>query len=168
MALPNGPELSVAVLAMTSRCCVFPVNPQNTQGEILGDMQSVNAKAIIVQAGQQNDHLIQVARDMRIPVISLTPDANTCALFDLKLHEQSPTVKADEKNALKLDEWTPRHGHSLVLHTSGTSGKKKIVPYSLNTICVGAACVLQSWELREDDVDLNMMPLVLALSFVKY
>ncbi|CAM9906168.1 unnamed protein product, partial [Phaeothamnion confervicola] len=47
----------------------------------------------------------------------------------------------------------------LVLHTSGTSGKKKVVPYPLENVCVGAACVAAAWAMTPRDVNLNMMPL---------
>ena len=47
----------------------------------------------------------------------------------------------------------------LLLHTSGTSGNKKLVPYSLDMVAVGAACIISSWNLSPDDVCLNMMPL---------
>lgn len=158
LLLPNGPELSVAVLSVASRCCAFPVNPQNTHGEIQADMESVRAKAMIVQSGQHNEHLLDVAKAMSIPLIELTPSETRCGAFELRLHSSSPVSKVVEESETKLER-TPRDGHALVLHTSGTSGKKKIVPYTLNTICVGAACVLMSWELTEQDVDLNMMPL---------
>ena len=48
---------------------------------------------------------------------------------------------------------------ALILHTSGTSGTKKIVPYPLKNILVGAACIQASWCLGPSDVNLNMMPL---------
>ncbi|RKO85156.1 hypothetical protein BDK51DRAFT_9777, partial [Blyttiomyces helicus] len=48
---------------------------------------------------------------------------------------------------------------ALVLRTSGTSGNKKTVPYTLRTLCVGAVCVARSWGLAPHDVNLNMMPL---------
>ncbi|TBU29893.1 acetyl-CoA synthetase-like protein [Dichomitus squalens] len=48
---------------------------------------------------------------------------------------------------------------SLILHTSGTSGKKKVVPYTLRSLIVGTCAVIRSWNLRDDDVNMNMMPL---------
>lgn len=35
----------------------------------------------------------------------------------------------------------------LLLHTSGTSGNKKLVPYSLESLVVGVACIISSWRL---------------------
>ncbi|KAJ6465986.1 AMP-dependent synthetase and ligase [Mycena vulgaris] len=48
---------------------------------------------------------------------------------------------------------------SLILHTSGTSGKKKVVPYTLLSLIVGTCAVVESWDLQPADVNLNMMPL---------
>jgi acyl-CoA synthetase (AMP-forming)/AMP-acid ligase II len=39
------------------------------------------------------------------------------------------------------------------------SGKKKTVPYTLDTLTVGATCVIASWGLCPGDVCFNMMPL---------
>ena len=39
------------------------------------------------------------------------------------------------------------------------SGKKKTVPYTLDTLAVGATCVIASWGLGTSDVCFNMMPL---------
>jgi len=47
----------------------------------------------------------------------------------------------------------------LLLHTSGTSGNKKLVPYSLDMLVIGVGCIVASWNLTASDVCLNMMPL---------
>jgi acyl-CoA synthetase (AMP-forming)/AMP-acid ligase II len=47
----------------------------------------------------------------------------------------------------------------LLLHTSGTSGNKKLVPYSMDMIIIGVGCIVSSWNLQSSDVCLNMMPL---------
>ncbi|KAJ3020615.1 UNVERIFIED_CONTAM: hypothetical protein HDU68_010093 [Siphonaria sp. JEL0065] len=49
---------------------------------------------------------------------------------------------------------------AMILRTSGTSGNKKTVPYTLKTLVIGAICVAESWGLeRGVDINLNMMPL---------
>ena len=35
----------------------------------------------------------------------------------------------------------------------------QVVPYTLESLVVGAACVASSWHLEPSDVNLNMMPL---------
>lgn len=66
---------------------------------------------------------------------------------------REPNVAA--KNFMKLD-----HPETvLLLHTSGTSGNKKLVPYSMDMIVTGVGCIVASWDLGPTDVCLNMMPL---------
>jgi len=48
---------------------------------------------------------------------------------------------------------------ALVLHTSGTTGKPKIVPLSQRNLCISAANVSQTLELQPEDRCLNVMPL---------
>ena len=68
-------------------------------------------------------------------------------------------MKGMSMGTMDVAGWTQPDQHALVLHTSGTSGKKKIVPYTLRTIVVGSACITKSWMLTADDINLNMMPL---------
>lgn len=44
-------------------------------------------------------------------------------------------------------------------HWHALSGEKKTVPYSLDTLAVGATCVIASWGLGPSDVCFNTMPL---------
>ncbi len=48
---------------------------------------------------------------------------------------------------------------ALELFTSGTSGRKKLVPIRLHDLCVGAACIAAALELGPEDRGYNMMPL---------
>ncbi|KAJ3243572.1 hypothetical protein HDU78_000332 [Chytriomyces hyalinus] len=58
-----------------------------------------------------------------------------------------------------IHEHTDPEDTVMILRTSGTSGNKKTVPYTLRTLIVGAKCVAESWGLSPQDVNLNMMPL---------
>ncbi|KAJ6566152.1 hypothetical protein B0H19DRAFT_940473 [Mycena capillaripes] len=46
---------------------------------------------------------------------------------------------------------------SLILQTSGTSGKKKVVSYTLLSLIVGTCAAVESWGLRSRD---KLMPLL--------
>eukprot|EP00899_Mesostigma_viride_P029467 jgi/Mesvir1/9705/Mv12179-RA.4 len=48
---------------------------------------------------------------------------------------------------------------ALVLHTSGSTGNKKVVPILLGDMLVGALCIAAATELQPDDVCCNTMPL---------
>ena len=48
---------------------------------------------------------------------------------------------------------------ALVLHTSGSTGRKKVVPVSARALVVGAVCVAASQLLSPADLCCNTMPL---------
>jgi acyl-CoA synthetase (AMP-forming)/AMP-acid ligase II len=86
-------------------------------------------------------------------IIYLTPkQSGPAGLFDLSLINQlaSKVESYPEAPPARL------HGLndcSLILHTSGTSGKKKVVPYTLRSLIIGTLAVVKSWNLRPDDVN---------------
>ena len=154
IAMPNGPELGICLLTVCSRACAVPLNPNGTADEIRRDLEAVHAKVVISLEG--TTHIEGAARQMGIPIIHLTPSKSTCGLFTIA----SPSAKfGAHQTATARDQMTAPLDHALVLFTSGTSGKKKVVPYTLSNMVVGAACIIKSWGLRPDDVNLNMMPL---------
>ena len=153
IAIPNGPELGICLLTICSRACAVPVNPDGTTDELRRDLEAVHAKVVIALADAT--HIEEAARQMGIPIVHLTPSKSTCGLFTVA----SPSSKNGSQGVPVRDQMTAPLDHALVLFTSGTSGKKKIVPYTLSNMVVGAACIIKSWGLRPDDVNLNMMPL---------
>ena len=48
---------------------------------------------------------------------------------------------------------------ALLLQTSGSTGTKKLVPYTLEAVVLGSMCIAASMGLSETDVCCNMMPL---------
>ncbi|OZJ05493.1 hypothetical protein BZG36_01888 [Bifiguratus adelaidae] len=79
----------------------------------------------------------------------------------LEVISLTPTPK--EKPGLSFSRSVSRLNRpediAMILQTSGTSGKKKIVPYRLRTLAVGTTCVAYSWGLKPYDLNVNMMPL---------
>lgn len=150
--LPNGPELAVCLLGVLSHWCAAPINPTYTNVEIESELRSTKAQAIIILAGAQiNDSAIAAAKAANIGVIVITPHGLITGIFHMALLipvPSQPMMPAISKNST-----------SLLLHTSGTSGNKKLVPYSLEMILIGVGCIVSSWNLNHLDVCLNMMPL---------
>ena len=162
--LPNGPELAVTMISVVSRWCAAPINPTNTREEIKAELESTRAMAIIIMAGAAaNEGALEAAKALDIGVIVITPTGAVSGLFHLALQHKVPvaalskgyTVAETTRGFVQYD-----HPEAvLLLHTSGTSGNKKLVPYSLDMIIVGVACIISSWNLGPTDVCLNMMPL---------
>ncbi|KAJ7663603.1 AMP-dependent synthetase and ligase [Mycena rosella] len=156
IALPTGPENALALLALASYHTCAPVNASCTAPELLDDARRLNAKAIVTTRDAEARLELRALRDaLGCEVVFVEPRVSgQCGVFDM-------AVMGAEQMQVQGAPST-RHGlkdQSLILHTSGTSGKKKVVPYSLLSLIVGTCAVVESWDLRPTDVNLNMMPL---------
>ncbi|NML95757.1 AMP-binding protein [Novosphingobium olei] len=151
IAIPEGPELAVCLLGVGMRCTVVPMNPWNPEAEIAADLAETGARAVIVPVGEDFDHIRRAARGCGIAVADLVRHPDAVGLFDLT------------GDALPAGtNWRRFNGPddiALELFTSGTSGRKKLVPIRLHDLCVGAACIAAALELGPDDRGYNMMPL---------
>lgn len=123
------------------------MNPGNTDEELKADLTRIHTKAVLVPADVSPDR-VSAFESCGIRVLKIKPRA-PCGVFDI---EGKPAEAAIRNPSGVRDA-------ILILATSGTSGTKKIVPYTLETIVIGAACVAASWALGPSDVNLNMMPL---------
>lgn len=156
--LPNGPELAVTLVCVVSQWCAAPINLTNTWEEIKSELLSTKCVAIVIMTGANgNEAALRAAEELNIGVITLTSLGTTTGLFRTKLLR---SVQADTGAVAVQDiHQLGTKRTVLLLHTSGTSGNKKLVPYSLDTLMVGVGCIVSSWALQPTDVCLNMMPL---------
>ena len=148
--LPNGPEMAVAFVAVASGATCAPLNPSYRHSEFDFYMSDVNARALIVWSGMPSPAR-EVARTRDIPVIELTPTLEAEAgIFRLTGEDRATSsggVFAEPQDI------------ALVLHTSGTTSRPKIVPLTQTNICSSGHNIALTLELREDDRCLNIMPL---------
>lgn len=153
VALPTTPENALALLALASYHTTAPVNATCTAAELFEDAGRLGAKAVFTTADAEERLELRNLRDkLGCEIIYMHARSyGPCGLFDMTL--------MDIPEASMPSYFTPPsqlHGledQSLVLHTSGTSGKKKVVPYSLRSLIVGTCAVIISWDLREEDVN---------------
>lgn len=159
MALPTGPENALALLSVAAYHTCAPVNNSCTAGELKDDAVRLRAKAVVTTyEAAERLNVYELRQEHGMEIIFIEPRTQGPAgLFDMSfLGNDGPVPAGNNRRPSQL------HGlehQSLVLHTSGTSGKKKVVPYSLRHLIVGTCCVVQSWELRPESVNMNMMPL---------
>ena len=158
VAIPEGPELAVCLLAVSMRCTAVPMNPWNPEGEIAADLAETGAKAVIVPLGEDFDHIRRAARGCGAAVIGLARHPEETGLFDLV--SEGPCAGGDGPSASSDGRrFNGPNDTALELFTSGTSGRKKRVSIRLRDLCVGAACIAAALELRPEDRGYNMMPL---------
>lgn len=160
VVLPNGPELAVSFLLFTSQCVFAPLNPTLSKEDFMFEFKDLKAKAIVVQKSF-NSSLFQtmeeISKELNLQLINLIPDSHTCGLFSL----ESLTLKSQNEfpNNSNPGIFLNRTDVCLVLHTSGTTSKPKIVPLTHENLCVAAICIGSTLQLTSTDVGLNMMPL---------
>jgi acyl-CoA synthetase (AMP-forming)/AMP-acid ligase II/acyl carrier protein len=151
IVLPNGPEMAVAFLSLIAGTACAPLNPAYQAKEFDFYLSDINARAVIVQAGMDSP-VRSVAGSKNIPVIELIPLKEAEAgLFKLKF---TGKTSADPKTGLSVSD-----DIALVLHTSGTTSRPKIVPLTQRNIFASACNVSLSLQLNNSDRCLNIMPL---------
>ncbi|MCJ7767549.1 acyl--CoA ligase, partial [Candidatus Bathyarchaeota archaeon] len=148
VVIPNGPEMAVAFLSVSSGATCAPLNPSYQAEEFDFFLSDLKAKALIVQTGTDSP-AIRVAEKKGIELVRLTPVSEAGA-FTLDC----------EKNAFSVAPGFAQPADvALVLHTSGTTARPKIVPLTHHNICTSANNIRETLRLENSDCCLNVMPL---------
>jgi acyl-CoA synthetase (AMP-forming)/AMP-acid ligase II/acetyltransferase-like isoleucine patch superfamily enzyme/acyl carrier protein len=153
LALPNGPVLGLALLATANYYTAAPVTVASGPEQFQSDVVQAGASVVLVTRPDLHRLGLEDAwvREAGIEVILV--EAKDDSTFDMTYSNGSPVVVSTKSKPNGSDDI------ALVLFTSGTSGKKKVVPYTVHTIISGVGFVIESWGLTKDDVCINMMPL---------
>jgi acyl-CoA synthetase (AMP-forming)/AMP-acid ligase II len=150
LVLPNGPEVAVAFLAAACCAVAAPLNPAYSAAEFEFYLSDLNARALVVQAGVDSP-AIQVARNQGTPVVEFSsqPD-DPAGVFEFKGFSPAPNTSVDLPQAEDV---------ALVLHTSGTTARPKMVPLTHQNLCASAHHIGEALSLGPADCCLNIMPL---------
>ncbi|GAB7347116.1 hypothetical protein MBLNU459_g3241t1 [Dothideomycetes sp. NU459] len=153
LALPNGPLLGVAILATTAYYTAAPMSVATGGEQFRSDILQSGASVILAirsdisRLGLSDPWVLEAG----IEVILL--DVNGDSTFNMTYVDLSPVIPVMGNTPNGPDDI------ALILFTSGTSGKKKVVPYTVHTMVSGIAFVIESWGLTQTDICMNMMPL---------
>ncbi len=153
IVLDNGPEMASAFVAVAAAATTAPLNPAYRADEFRFYLEDLGARLLMVEAGSESP-AVAVARELGMAVaeVSVADDAPAGA-FTLALGEGSSLSSSPRTGPVAADDT------ALVLHTSGTTSRPKIVPLSQANICASAAHIAASLELVPGDRCLNIMPL---------
>jgi len=150
IVLPNGPEAASLFLAVGSAAAAAPLNPHYRDSEFEFYLSDARCRALIILEGDQS-LAGSVAGGMGIPVIRLAVGAgNPAGLFTL---EGDPAGDAARPGLATPEDV------ALVLHTSGTTSRPKLVPLTQANLCASALSIRESLRLAPEDRCLNVMPL---------
>ncbi|HIF07924.1 MAG TPA: AMP-dependent synthetase [Gemmatimonadetes bacterium] len=153
IVLPNGPEMASAFVSIAAGTTTAPLNPGYRRAEYDFYLEDLAAKALIVEAGSESDS-VESARSLGIPVLTLrVPEGARAGEFEI---EADPDVELEPTTSPGP---TQPDDVALVLHTSGTTSRPKIVPLLHRNVCASAKNIRATLSLTPEDRCLNVMPL---------
>jgi acyl-CoA synthetase (AMP-forming)/AMP-acid ligase II len=151
--LPNGACAATAFLGVAAGATAAPLNPAYRADELDFYLSDLGAKALVVAAGLDTP-APEVAARLGIPTIRLTPeDDRGAGRYRLELTAQMQPAAPRRGGFGEGDEI------ALVLHTSGTTSRPKIVPLAYRNTCASARNVAATLRLTSTDTGLVIMPL---------
>ncbi|WP_227268666.1 acyl--CoA ligase [Roseobacter weihaiensis] len=149
IVLPNGPEMAAAFITIAQVAVTAPLNPAYREEEYVFYLDDLKAKALVVMADDEGP-AVAAAGTLGIKVIRVTvPDgapAGTITLTSEASGEADTTAPGPEDVAL-------------ILHTSGTTSRPKIVPLLHSNVAASAEHIRVSLDLTPADRCMNVMPL---------
>jgi oxalate---CoA ligase len=153
LALANGPELAVALLAVSRCMTCAPLNPALEEASLQRLLATMRIDALIAPA-RRDSAAVRAALRLGIPVIGL--DAATdgpagCLTLDgtvVELARGGVAPVAPEPDDV-----------ALLMHTSGTTAEPKIVPLTQRRLSESARSRIDLYALGPDDRCLLGMPL---------
>ena len=152
IVLDNGPEMAAAFLGIGSAATAAPLNPSYRAEEFEFYLTDLNAKLLVVAQGKDSP-AIGVAQKLGVPIARLVPQPEKGAgSFGLEF-DGPPAAARRPPPAASPDDI------ALVLHTSGTTSRPKIVPLAHKNIAASASNIRKTLSLTEKDRGLVIMPL---------
>jgi acyl-CoA synthetase (AMP-forming)/AMP-acid ligase II len=137
IVLPNGPEMAVGFLSVSSMATSAPLNPAYSFDEFRFYLSDVEAKALLITPDVA-PAAIKAANALKIP-LTFFPPTPELGKFTVEL------ARPDDV--------------ALVLHTSGTTARPKLVPLRQKNLLCSAQNIARSLKLTPADRCLNIMPL---------
>ena len=152
IVLPNGPEMAAAFIAIAAGTTSAPLNPTYKADEFEFYLKDLNAKLLVVAEGVDSP-AIAVAEKLGVAIARLKPLPEDGAGAFRLAFPQGGTKPPAKSGAAEPDDI------ALVLHTSGTTSRPKIVPLKQSNVCASARNIRESLAFSAEDRGLNIMPL---------
>jgi acyl-CoA synthetase (AMP-forming)/AMP-acid ligase II len=155
IVLSNGPHAATAFLTVAAGATAAPLNAHYRAEEFEFYLTDVKAKALLVEAGMASPSR-EVAAKLGVTVFELRVDpAAPAGMFTLERSDRGPDGVRPGSDPIG----TGPDDVALLLHTSGTTSRPKLVPLTQRNITASAQNIRDTLALTADDVCLNIMPL---------
>lgn len=147
LVLPNSAESIVLFLAAAAVGTAAPLNSAYKEDEFRFYMEDIGARALVVPPGQGE------AARRALPANATLVEASFDPRGQLALESPMPRTAATGAAGPSGNDT------ALVLHTSGTTSRPKLVPLRQRHLAFSAENIARTYRLSPDDVALCVMPL---------
>jgi acyl-CoA synthetase (AMP-forming)/AMP-acid ligase II len=153
IVLDNGPEMAAAFLSVGAGATAAPLNPSYRADEFEFYLADLKAR-LLVTGPEMSSPAVEVAKRLGVALVRLAPTPEKGAgSFVLEFPDGITNRLAEKAGVAQPDDI------ALVLHTSGTTSRPKIVPLSQRNVCISAANIGRTVAFTAADRGLNIMPL---------
>jgi acyl-CoA synthetase (AMP-forming)/AMP-acid ligase II len=153
IVLPNGPEMATAFVTIAQAATTAPLNPAYREEEFGFYLDDLGAGAIVLAEDETGPALSAARRSGLAILRATTPPGAPAGVFALKPDAPAaPDARAEPGEPGEEDV-------ALILHTSGTTSRPKIVPLLQSNLAASARNIARSLDLKPADRCLNVMPL---------
>jgi oxalate---CoA ligase len=150
VVLPNGPTMAAAFWGVAAYATCAPLNPFYRPAEFEFYLSDLEAQVVIVPA-EVDSPVREVTHRLGLKVLELEPAINQLA-GSFQFRHVPPITKTPS-------DWGECGDTALMLHTSGTTSRPKLVPLSHQNLCASARNIVNALRLSSEDRCLNVMPL---------
>jgi oxalate---CoA ligase len=153
IVLDNGPEMAACFVSCACAVASAPLNPAYRGEEFEFYLSDLKAAALIVSQGSTSP-AVAAADKLGVRMIDLVADAaGGAGAFVLVPRGAESSAAAAHPGPAQPDDV------SMVLHTSGTTSRPKIVPLSQRNLAASATHIRNTLQFVPKDCGLNIMPL---------
>jgi len=145
LVLPGGLPAAVGFLAASSTAAAAPLNPAYREDEFRFYLHDLAPRALVT------------ARGHHTAVAGAIPDG--VLHFELDAEQPEPSLNVLTGVSGRRQGPAGDDGIALVLHTSGTTARPKMVPLTVNNLAASARNIIGTLALSPADRCLNVMPL---------
>ncbi|KAK7207887.1 hypothetical protein BZA70DRAFT_233486 [Myxozyma melibiosi] len=157
IALPNSLEFVVLFFAVSySGYIAAPLNPALKQSEFEFYLADLSCPVAFVPKTAEREAVIKAA----------AKSADNVRIFELEASTESINVKTGAGESVGLGSLQSKSVSeakaddvALVLHTSGTTGRPKIVPLTHTNLATSISNIVQTYKLTKADRSMLVMPL---------
>ncbi|MEM8571569.1 MAG: acyl--CoA ligase [Pseudomonadota bacterium] len=150
IVLPNGPEMAAAFITVAQWAVTAPLNPSYQEDEFAFYLEDLGAQAIVLPLGYDGPALAAAQRTGLTIIWLKSETDDPSGAFTLQTDALGDPADAGAARPEDI---------ALILHTSGTTSRPKIVPLTQANVAASANHIATSLALTRADRCLNVMPL---------